>query len=166
MDFLDWFSAGVDYVGELFSAAGDGAGDYLTKLFTTDSPSPELLGGDTPVSEYPTPEVTNPATPEIPSSPESGNITVDSLIKQFSEMSPEMKKKVEAMWNNKELMGGIAGGANAWLKNNAANKMLKSQKGMQDDDQEFKTETQKRRGQVGPIAQVRPRGLTEGYLKG
>lgn len=159
MDFLDWFTDGIDYVGDLFKDAGDGASEALTKLFGGDVP-------DVPESEVPQNLEPLPKT-DVPDLPSGEGMTVDSLIKQLSSMPPDMKKQLESALNNRMLMQGLSTGFGAALKSRAQDKIIESQKQQQDDQQDFLTEERKRRGAApSSVAQVRPRGLTEGYLKG
>jgi hypothetical protein len=174
MDFLDWFSeAGgeyVDYVGELFSEAGDGASEALSKLFSSEAPAPESLGGDGPVS-------LSTATDTLEQAPQ---ITEETAVNAFKEagsvenfakwiegLPSDAKKQFEKMLDNKLVMSGVAGGMKAALASRAQDKMLKAQNDQREDEQQFQTDTQARRGSVPTaIAKTRSRGLTEGYLKG
>lgn len=172
MDFFDWFvEAGgeyVDYVGDLFKDAGDGASDYLTNLFSSEAPAPESLGGDGPVSlSAEADTLSTPPDAAVAPPVDDGVMTVDKFIKQITSMPDDQKKQFEAMLNNKMLMSGVANGMKAALGSRAQDKMLKAQNDQREDEQQFKTDEQKRRGSVpSAIAQVRSRGLTEGYLKG
>lgn len=163
MDFLDWISDGVNYIDELFTEAGNGASEALLKIW---GGGPEELGGDGPVSLSNEADTLSPPPVETPP-PTDSVMTVDSIIKQLTTMDPDTKKQFEAFINNKVAMSGLASGAGAMLKTRAQDKMLEAQKSQQDDQQQFLTDERKRRGSAPTaVAQVRPRGLTEGYLRG
>ncbi len=159
MDFLDWISDGVNYLGEGFEAA--------TNLF---SDSPEQLGGDGGVSL----STAGDTLPEPPQITEESAIeafkqagSVENFAKWIEELPAGAKQQFEKLLDNKLAMAGIAGGLKAALGTRAQDKMIAAQKGMQDDQQQFQTDTQKRRGSVPTaVASVKPRGLAEGYMRG
>lgn len=164
MDFLDWISDGVDYIGDLFTEAGEGATEALSKLFVVDTPDmPE-----SPVMEpAPTPEPSQITEEAAANAFKESGGNIEAFGKWIEGLGPEGKKQFEALINNKLMMGGLAGGASAMLKTRAQDKMLEAQKNQQDDQQQFRTEELERRGSAPKaVAKVRPRGLTEGYLRG
>lgn len=164
MDFLDWISDGVDYVGDLFKDAGDGAFKALEGLFSTDMP-PESLGGDTPVTEYPQAE--GKLTEEVAMDALNKAGSVENFAKWIEGLAPDAKKEFEKILSNRALMAGVAGGANAMLGMRAQDRQLQAQSKMQEDRQQFQTDTSVRRGAAPTkIASVRPKGLTEGYYRG
>lgn len=164
MDFLDWISDGVDYVGDLFKEAGDGAIKALEGLFSAGAP-PEQLGGDTPVTEYPQPE--GKLTEEVAMDAFKQAGSVENFAKWIEGLTPEAKKDFEKLLSNRALLAGVAGGANAMLGMRAQDRQLEAQSKLQEDRQQFETDRSARRGAAPTkIASVKPKGLTEGYMRG
>ena len=156
MDFLDWISEGANYLGDGFEA--------VANIF---SDTPEQLGGETPVMETAaTDTLAAPAVTEeaaVEAFKQAGS--VENFAKWIEQLPSESKRQFEKLLDNKLAMAGIAGGMKAALGMRAADRMQKAQQGLQDDQQQFLTDTQQRRGSAPTaIASVKPRGLAEGYM--
>lgn len=142
LDFGDWLSDAVDYVGDAFSSAAD----TVSGLFEGDSPAKSSI------------------TEEVIAQKVSELGDENKLAEWVKSLSSTDKKAVEDLVTQKMLMSGLATGAGEWLKSNAQDKMLEAQDRRSQADRDWQTAERQRRGGGVPQMSAAPRPVHGGLV--
>lgn len=142
LDFGDWLADATDFVGAAFTSAAETVKDVVSE--GTQEAVQDAVQTVPDVAEK---AAESSITEEILAQKVQEAKTPEKLMDWIGSLTDVDKKQIESIINNKMLMAGIAGGAGAWLKDNAQNKQIEAQDRRDQAQRDWKTEEQKRRGQ-------------------